>query len=497
MEAQNSTVDRHISRRTLLSATGAALAIPVLDGILPMQTNASEEAIHAHSRPVAAGTKEHFACRLAEYICNVRFDGLTPAVVARAKEQLIYHVALAFTGALTMDGRQAMQIAGVLGGCSGQSTIIGQPRRVHPLEAAFVNSTFIRATGFDDVLFPSETHAGLLTFPTALAVAEQNHCSGEEFLVAIVTSYEVLGKMVTDQNEARAVRRPSMPFGPFAAVTAAARLMGLTTKQTANAIGYAADSAMGLKEGNEQQPTHVYGWISRNAITAAILAQAGGETAPTILEGKYGFYASLIGNAPNVDAIIERLGKDPEILRATQKRYPGTAMNIVPIQLILQLTQEHSLTAQNVAYVNIEIPSERSTFEDSYSTGPFPTHTQAASSLPFQTAIILLDGRINMSRYDELDNPQILAVINKVSVKLAPHANPRYARVRILTIDGKTLECEGDNYVFPPIDAIESLSRDGDKFLPRSSLERFAALAQDIETLSDVSPLMRCLIPSR
>ncbi len=497
MEEQFLVVGRHISRRTLLSVTGAALAIPVLDGILPMRTNASGAATDAHSPSVVAGPKEHFARRLAEYICNVRFDSLAPAAVARAKEQLIYHVGLAFTGALTKDGQQAMQIAGVLGGCRGQSTIIGQSKRVHPLEAAFVNSTFIRANGFDDVLFPSETHPGLLTFPPALAVAEQNHCSGKELLVAIVTSYEVLGKMVTDQNEARAVRRPSMPFGPFAAVTAAARLMRLTPNQTANAIGYAADSAMGLKEGNEQQPTHVYGWISRNAITAAILAQAGGETAPTILEGKYGFYATLIGDVPNVDAIIGRLGKDPEIMRATQKRYPGTAMNIVPIQLILQLTQEHSLTAQNVAHVNIEIPSERSTFEDSYSTGPFPTHTQAASSLPFQTAIILLDGRINMARYDELDNPQILAVIKKVSVKLAPHANPRYARVRILTIDGKTFEREGDNYVFPPIDAVESLLRDGDKFLPHSSLKRFATLTQELETLPDVSPLIRCLIPTR
>ena len=102
-----------------------------------------------------------------------------------------------------------------------------------------------------------------------------------------------------------------------------------------------------------------------------------------------------------------------------------------------------------------------------------------------------------MARYDELDNPQILAVIKKVSVKLAPHANPRYARVRILTIDGKTFEREGDNYVFPPIDAVESLLRDGDKFLPHSSLKRFATLTQELETLPDVSPLIRCLIPTR
>lgn len=479
--------ERRLSRRSVLKGTGVALILPALEGLLPWTAGWAQATASPPPAP--------FARRLADYICAVRFEDLDPAAIDRAKEHLIYHVGLAFSGALTEHGRQAVQIARALSEGRGQTTIIGQSFKTPPLEAAFANSTFMRALGFDDVLFPSATHAGLLTYPVALALGEQQHRSGKELLTSIVTGYEVLGKMVTEQTEDRALRRPSMPFGPFGAVTVAARLLQLNPEQTANAIGYAADSAMGLKEGNEQQPTHVYGWISRNAITAAILARAGGETAPTTLEGEYGFYATLVGATPNADAVIARLGKDPEILRATQKRYPGTAMNIVPIQFVLELTEQHRLSAANVARVEIELPDDRRTFEDSVSTGPFPTPTQAASSVAFQTAIILLDGRIDFARYEQLANPEILTVIRKISITLAPRANSRYARVRITKVDGRTLEREGQDYVFPPIDAAAWLSRDGEKFVPRANLERFAALASELEKVADVGELMACLVP--
>ena len=68
----------------------------------------------------------------------------------------------------------------------------------------------------------------------------------------------------------------------------------------------------------------MYGWIARNAIMAAIVAKAGGETSPTILEEKYGFYKVMAGYVPDMDDIVARLGKNPEMPRATQQRYPGS-----------------------------------------------------------------------------------------------------------------------------------------------------------------------------
>ena len=439
-------------------------------------------------------THPNLASRVADYICSVRYEQLPEATVTRAKEHLIYHVGLAFSGALSDSGQQAIEIAKSLSGGCGATTIIGQRVKVLSLESAFANSSFMRALGLDDVLFPSATHAGLLIYPVAFALGEQYRSSGKNLLTAIVTGYEVLGKMVTgDVQMSRAPRRPSMPFGPFGATTVAIRLMQLSSHQAANAIGYAADAAMGLQEGNESLPTHQYSWICRNAITAAILAQAGGQTAPTILEGKYGFYSTFLGEIPDADGVVSSLGKDPEILHATQKRYPGTAMNIVPIQLILDMVEREHLSASNVVSIEIELPDDRLNFADSYSIGPFPTRTQAASSVAFQAAIILLDGKIDTARYDQRENPEILSQAGKVKVSLAAHKNTRYARVQIRTTDGRSFTREGEDYVFAPLDGVSWLSKDGEKFVDRRRLVHFVELVQSLEDIQDVGELMACL----
>jgi 2-methylcitrate dehydratase PrpD len=467
-----------LSRRRLLVAIA-----PLLAGLGATRAGADERV-----------RNETLARRLADYVCSVRFHDLDPAVVVRAKEELLYHAGLAFSGARTAAGREALDVARSLcADCGGACTVIGAPGQFRTLEAAFANASRMRALGLDDVLFPSATHAGLLTYPVALAIAEQERCTGQELLTAVVLGYELLGKLVVDEDGSRAPRRPSMPFGAFAGVAAASRLLKLTAAQTAHAIGYAADAAMGLKEGNEQQPTHIYGLIARNAITAALVARAGGETAPTVLEGKYGFYATLVGRIPDSDALVGRLGHEPEILRATQKRFPGTAMNIVPVQLVLELVNSHGLSAANVEHVDIELPEDRRTFEDSTATGPYPTRTQAESSVPFQTAIILLDGHIDFARYEHPNAPEILAVTKRVRISLATHANIRYARVAMTTRDGQRYEREGDHYEFPPLDALAWLARDGEGFVPRAQLEAFAAGVRTLETMSDVGPLMALL----
>jgi 2-methylcitrate dehydratase PrpD len=470
-----------LTRRALIAWSGAAALLSTLPRALRAADNVSAQPV-----PLAR--------RLADYVCTVRLQDFPTAAIERAKEHLLYHAGLAFSGALTADGRQVLDILKLFGpGGKRVCTVIGQPGRHGALEAAFANAAFIRALGFDDVMFPSVIHGGLLSYPVALAIAEQQHSSGAELLTAVLSGYELLDKMYVDQDEGRAPRRPGFPFAAFSGAAAAARLLKLSPQQTANVIGYAADGAMGLKAGDERQPTHYYGLVARTAITSALMAQAGGETSPTILEGKYGFYATLIGRQPDPDALIARLGHDPGILRATQKRYPGTAMNIVAVQLALDLIGKNHLSAANVERVDLELSDYRKTFEDSISTGPYTSRAQAESALPFPIAIILLDGRIDLGRYDHFNDPEVLAVTRRVFVKLAPRANARYAHVRFTTTDGRLFEREGEDYVFPPLDATAWLAKDGEKFVPRASLERFGAAVRKLEAVHDMAEVIALL----
>lgn len=434
--------------------------------------------------------------RIAEYVCGVRFDDLDLKAVAWAQEQIIYMAGVAFMGLPHPHATQALSVVRALDSV-GNSTIFGQSQRARPLEAAFANCSLMRAQGLDDVMSPVAAHAGLVTMPTAFALGESLQRSGKDVLAAIITGYEVVGKIVTvDGWHFRSPRRGTIAFGGMVAAVVAARLLGLNVAQTANAIGYGADQSTGLGEGNEAQPNHNYSFINRTGIMAALAAQAGGETARTILEGQFGFYNTVVGEVPDVDAIIGKLGKDPEILRSAQKRWPGTAMNTVPVTLMLELVAAEGIRAKDVATVHLSIPEERRNFYDSYSNGPFPTRTQSTASAAFQLSIILLDGAIDLARYDQLDNPEILDLAKRIKIDLEPgHESPRWARLVVTTHDGRRFESERDHHRFEPLDGTAWLAKSGEAFVPRANLARFSELARHLERLSDFSDLMACVRP--
>lgn len=267
--------------------------------------------------------------RLAEYVHGLRFEDLPADVVAKAKDHIAYHFVHALLGHRVAEGTQAVAIARGLSEGAGDATIIGGGVRALPMDAAFANTTLMRAPGMDDVLFPLGVHAALVTLPGALALAERHGRSGRDLITAVVAGYDAIGTIGKGIQAwaARDARRPTIPFGPFGGAMSCARILGLGIAQIVNAIGYAAHSAMGLAvESGEWQ--HYYSLVTRNGMMAAILAQAGGLTSREILEARYGFFETFFGSAPqNFTATIADIGRKHEILSATTKRYPGTGAN--------------------------------------------------------------------------------------------------------------------------------------------------------------------------
>jgi 2-methylcitrate dehydratase PrpD len=343
--------------------------------------------------------------RIAEYICRLRFDDLPDEVVEQAKEMLVYHLGLAFSGYFTEIGAQARAVARELGRGSGDATVIGERFRAPPVDAVIANASLMRELRLDDVLFPAGVHPGLVILPVALALGEQQRCTGQDLLTAIVVGYDVIGTLggLAWAWSAPLPRRPTIPYGAFGPTAAAARLLGLDAEQTSRAVGYAAHFAMGIPEGD--LPSHYYGLVARNGIMAATLARLGGVVAPTVLEGRFGFFNSFLGAVPaGVEDALAGLGRRFQIMGTTTKRYPGTALNIVPIQLALDMVATDGCTAENVAAIRVFLSDLRRNFSDGHSKGPFASRLYASSSLPFGLALSLLDGRLDDDRYDQFDS---------------------------------------------------------------------------------------------
>jgi 2-methylcitrate dehydratase PrpD len=447
---------------------------------------------------MATAVTAGLAARLADYVGSLRYEDIPQRVIEKTKDHLANHLGLAFTGYFTRAGEQARGVARQLSGDgSGDATVIGEQRRMHPLDAAFANTTLMRADGQDDVLFPVGVHPALVTLPVALALGESLHRSGREVLTAIVLGYDLMGKLgnVVWSWAAEVPRRPIMPFGPFGSVGVAARLHALGREQTAHAIGIAANSAMGLAEGDLFP--HYYGLVGRNGMMAALLAQAGTVAPATSLEGRFGFYRTFFGRVPDdIDASIATLGRDFEILNATTKRYPGTALNIVPIELMRELVTRHGLNADNVARVDVFVPRKRENFEGGHGAAPFTTRQSAVSSVLFALALLIVDGRIDVARYDEHADPRIDAVARRLHVTLEDRDKVRYARLVVTLRDGRSLTAEGDDFAFPRSERLAFLRRDGGRLFSDERLGEIDRTVSEIETLDDVSELCALLRPS-
>jgi 2-methylcitrate dehydratase PrpD len=439
-----------------------------------------------------------YSQRLAQYVQSARFQDIDAAAVERARHVVAYHLALAFRGIREHepDSQQALGVVQELNEGQGSSTIIGHSQRAPLADAAFMNCTLMRSFGLDDVIFPAGIHPGLVTIPVALTLGERLRASGAEVLTAIVLGYEVLAKFGTWTWSADTPRRATMPFGAFGAVTVAARLLGLTQEQTSVAFGYAAHTAMGVAEGDAGPITHFYSMVCRNGIMGAYLARSGAWASPTTLEGRFGFIETFLGDARiDMDLLMASFGRNYAIMTSHEKRYPGTALNHVPIELMRTLIQKEGLRAADIEEVRIELPVERRNFAASHSTGPFPMRINAVASLPFQLAMLLLDGDLVYARYGELTNPALLNVVRKCRCEFLTDKPIRYAQLRVRTIDNREFVVAGERFSYEQEPARVMLERDAAGVLPPPQIERVLELLGRFERLDDVTLLMRSLVP--
>ncbi len=411
--------------------------------------------------------------RLADRFHALRFADFPRSVVEKATDHVAYQLILALKGSRTEDGAQALRLARTLSDRGGPATIVGSSARAQPIDAAFANASMMRALECDDVIFPVGVHAGLVVQPPALAIAERDARSGADLLTAVIAGYAAIGTL---------------------GAVACGLLLRLDPEQLSHAIGYAAQSAMGLAVGAVW--THYYSLVARNGMLSALLAQAGGRVSEDVLEGRYGFFETFFGSVPPGMESWEPDGAlGAEILGTTTKRYPGTGINIVPIELMRELVRTEHLAPDQVARIDITLPKERENFAMGHSLGPYE-RWRACSSLPFQLAMLIVDGGdTDFARYDQPDNAELLGLVSRMRVGFVDGRVERYAKLELTTTDGRRHVREGEDFAFPRLDARAELVAAGRDLVPEPKLLRAAELLERLPSLGEVGELMECFIP--
>jgi 2-methylcitrate dehydratase PrpD len=246
------------------------------------------------------------------------------------------------------DPDQAVLRAVAAWGGRPESGVIGSDERLPAPSAALVNGTLAHVLDFDDTHLPSVLHPAASVVPAALAAADATGASGAQLLAAVAAGIEITNRlgMASYLVEIRNSLFFEKGFhatsicGTLGAAAAAGLLYGLDADQIASAMGIAASMGAGIIEANRTGGTvkriHC-GWAAHGGITAAVLAREGVTGPPTVLEGRFGFFAAYLDGRYDSGAMLDDLGHRWELLRTVYKPYPSNHFTHPGIDCALEL----------------------------------------------------------------------------------------------------------------------------------------------------------------
>jgi 2-methylcitrate dehydratase PrpD len=383
----------------------------------------AEGALTTSDQPLAA--------RLASWVSTLTYADLPDDVVAATRLRVLDVIGLAVAGSETPFGRSTSDAAVALSP-RGPARILGSGERVAVHTAAFANASFAQALEFDDTHNESIVHMSSPAVAAALAIAESRPVSGRDAIVAIALANEIssrIGSVAPGQFHRRGFH-PTGLFAPFGITYLTGKLLGSDTETMARAAGICGSLAAGLLEcwvdGTQSKFLHS-GFAAQSGIAAATLAHAGVTGPPTVLEGRFGLFASHLQHPDtrgNLDRVVGELGARWDSRNASFKPYPAAHVLHPYVDAVLRARERHGISATDVAHIECPVAE----FNVSIVCEPVAEKLAPASdshariSLQYTVAEALYTGRLGKTAYsaENRRDPAILALAQRVRYYIDP-----------------------------------------------------------------------------
>ena len=308
--------------------------------------------------------------RLVDFTIKAKFDDLPQEVVDTVKEMVLDSIGCALAGHVVDRGKLAIELVEEFGGYP-RGSIIGAHRTSLDL-AAFANGELINALDYD-YIGPVYAHVGLYVTSPCLAIAEDVHASGKEFILALALAHEIGGRIGLSLTPDKILKkeppyyeewpRSSHAFTLFGGVAGAGKLLGLNAKKMSNAFGIAGASApvpAGTKFWNTSGPKTMVkynawsGWASQLATVAALLANKGFTGDTTILDGEWGFWKMIGSPSFKVDSLLGGLGEVWHVAETGFKLYPTCVLTHSGLEGINQILKEHEIKPEDIEEIVVK-----------------------------------------------------------------------------------------------------------------------------------------------
>jgi 2-methylcitrate dehydratase PrpD len=463
---------------------------------------------------------------LAAHASGLSYEALPPALVDLIKQCVLDTLGV-IVGAsgIAEEGRIVADYVRELGG-KPESTLLGFGGKVPAPWAVFVNGSLGHMLDYDDVGIGG--HVSICTLPPALALAERlGGVSGRDLITAVAAGTDIHTRL------ALAIDIPdwTMSEGWFATqllgfvsgAAAAGRILRLDSEQMENALGIGFNQMSGSRQMAVGAATHMRsmqaGFSGQAATAAAELARRGIIGSKEVIEGCYGLFHNYVRtSSPDWDAIVGELGTRFPLLRTHGfKVWPACAYTRPTNAAALYLRTEHRIQPAEVESVTVIggtggtqllcEPLQRKRRPQSSIDGKY--------SIPFTTAVMMQKGNVTLHDYTDegLRDAAVLAMADRVSYRALAGAAiggggsdyaSRTTTVEVRTKDGRVFSHQPDGVPGDPRHPVAAKALEG-KFhdcvsfsatpISRAAAEQVVDMVWNLETLKDVTAIVRALTP--
>lgn len=390
--------------------------------------------------------------RLAIWAEATGLEAIPADVREATKLRILDTIGLALAGQTFDIGRSVL--ASCEGTDAGAATIIGGAAGVPAATAALANGVLAEAIEFDDSHNETVVHISTPVVASALAVAEDEGCSGADLVRAVALASELTCRIAVAQPGSfhPIGFHPTGIFGAFGSAAVASILKGQGAAQTVQALGLAGSFASGLLEswsdgswGKLINP----GWAAQAGIWASRLAGSSFTGPRTVFEGKFGLFNTHVQNAAkpaDFGRTLNKLGEEWESRAISFKPYPNAHVMHGVIDAARHLL-EGGVEADAIETVECMVAPYMVDLicEPQDEKKRPPSSAQARISLYHTIAELFCYGRLDVTAYSEraLADPALQALADRVSYTIVPDWTDRSAYpggVRMRMKDGRTLE---------------------------------------------------------
>ena len=386
----------------------------------------------------------------------------------------------------------------VMGGYE-QATILGHGLKKNIAHAALINGAASHALDYDDSMKLFVGHPTVTLYPSLLAISEWKEMRGRDLLAAYLIGLQAASAIGSCGGMEHYMHgwHATSTIGHFASASGCARLMKLDKQQTVYALGIAGTQCSGLKSafGTMCKPFHA-GKASQSGLMAAMLAGDGFTGAENIVEGDAGFINVLNGKVnADADNVLTNKWHVDELM---QKYHASCHATHSPIEGARLIVDEEGIDIVDIKSIKLYV--SQLAVGAAGKTSP-KTGLEGKFSISYCVANALLRKDTGNKAFsdEKVNDPQIIALMDKISVEVKNEYKMVETIVEITTGSGKIYTRSAD-VMTDVLDIEAKKTKIKDKFIDLSTpvlgkkkTEQLLEFITNLDKVDNVKTMIECM----